>query len=55
MTVTALRTVRQTGDECPVCGGKNGKHELIKVPYPYPLNLCVFKYIRCPMEEGDLS
>lgn len=53
MTVTALRTLRQTGDECPVCGGKNEQHEFIRVPYPYPFNKAVFKYAPCPLEAKD--
>lgn len=59
MTVTALRTLRQTGDdgltglECPICGGKNGQHEFIRVPYPYPFNKAVFKYAPCPLEAKD--
>lgn len=58
MSVTALRTVRQNRqvtepvNECPICGGENGKHQPVRVPYPWPLNLSVFKYVPCPVEEA---
>lgn len=54
MSVTALRTLRQEPvNECPICGGENGKHQPVRVPYPWPFNMSVFKYVPCPVEDAD--
>lgn len=53
MSVTALRTLRQEPvNECPICGGENGKHQPVRVPYPWPFNMSVFKYVPCPVEDA---
>lgn len=55
-TVVALRTLRQDElavEVCPVCEGKNGKHNAVRVSYPWPFNLSVFKYVPCPVEKSS--
>ena len=54
MSVTSLRTIHeQPSDKCTVCGGENSKHWFVRMFYPWPMNLSVFKHVLCPKAGGN--
>lgn len=44
-----------TVGQCPACGGENGQHKHLSIPYPWPLQLAVFKVVPCPVASGDFN
>lgn len=38
---------------CSACGGKDGRHNKVKSPYPWPFNLVCFAIFMCPYAPED--
>jgi hypothetical protein len=36
---------------CPMCGGENGQHKEIYIPWMWPFNKSVFSIVDCPLKE----
>lgn len=44
-----------TTGQCPACGGDNGQHKNLSIPYPWPLQKCMFHVVPCPVATGDFN